>query len=459
MILRVLSFLALSLVLLGCQSRERELPARVAPDHPGWATRLPESPGVAAYAAELESLNPEELRVFSLSDGVSLVEAEAVALVFNASLRRARLEARVPLASARNSGLPEDPRIELDLLRVLASVSNPWVAVSGLQFTVPLSGRLASERRAAFATASTARHAALLAELEVVTRLRKVWSSWSASQQRVALLEEYLTSVAEIVSVAKAQRDAEQLGTTKLRVLLLEEVSRQGDLLAERARAERLLLDLKSIMGVLPDTPVDLRPSFSIAQSCSSDVMGGPELVLGNPELAQAQADFRAAEEHLRLQVGRAFPDLEIGPLLESEEGIEKLGVGIGVPLPLWNKNRQAIAEACAARRVARQSYQTTYEDLVARVARAAAQCRATSRNERWLSERVAPMADQQLSEVRALGELGDMDVLLLKDALSTVVDTKLQLVQARLDRSEASVRLRALIAPLRTPASKETVR
>ncbi len=46
-------------------------------------------------------------------------------------------------------------------------------------------------------------------------------------------------------------------------------------------------------------------------------------------------------------------------------------------------------------------------------------------------------------------------DVLILKDALSTVLKTKLQLLDARVERSLASNRRRALVEPLRTPTTE----
>lgn len=442
-------------LLLGCRSNTTTVPHAIQPDRAGWAGRIPGSASVVAYAAHLERLNPDERGAFDVTDGVTVAEAETIALVFNSDLRRARLKARVPLAGARNSGIPDDPRLEFDLLRILQSVANPWIAASALRFTVPLSNRLADERIAAFAAANAAWRAALVAEWDLVTRVRNAWSGWSATHERVRLLEEYLRSVEDVLTIARTQREAEEIGTTELRVLELEQVRREGDLILERARQAQRRLDLKALMGLTPEAEVALVPGFADPSICRADPEGEEALRRSNLELAWAQAKFLAADRAMRLEASRAFPDLEIGPLLESEQGMEQLGAGIGIPLPLWNKNRRAIAEACATRRAARAAYQALYESLVARLARVQAECRATLQRGDWLRERVAPMADKQLAEVRNIVALGDMDVLILKDALSTLVDTKLQLVEARLASSLAANRRRALVAPLRTPSSE----
>ena len=444
-------------LLLGCRSRGGSVPESIEPDRESWISRLPATATVQEYATELARLNSDVPASFDPSDGLSVREAEAVALVFNGELRRARLDARVPLLGARQAGVAEDPRFEFDLLRVLESVSNPWVAISGLKFTVPLSNRLADERIAAFASASAAWRAALVAEAALLTELRSAWISWSATHERIRLLEGHLRAVEEVLLIANSQLKAEQIGATEARVLELEKVSRGGDLVAERMREQQLLLDLKALMGLRPEADVELVPSLGPAAGCAATEHGERQLVESNPELAHAQAEFLAADRAMRLEVSRAVPDMEIGALFESEEGVERLGAGVGIPLPLWNKNRRAIAEACAVRRAARSAYQATYQDLVARLARAQADCRATMQHGAWLRERVAPMADLQLADVRRIGELGDMDVLILKDALSTVLETKLQLVEARVEHALAANRRRALAAPTRTPAGESS--
>ena len=309
-------------LLLGCRSRGGSVPESIEPDRESWISRLPATATVQEYATELARLNSDVPASFDPSDGLSVREAEAVALVFNGELRRARLDARVPLLGARQAGVAEDPRFEFDLLRVLESVSNPWVAISGLKFTVPLSNRLADERIAAFASASAAWRAALVAEAALLTELRSAWISWSATHERIRLLEGHLRAVEEVLLIANSQLKAEQIGATEARVLELEKVSRGGDLVAERMREQQLLLDLKALMGLRPEADVELVPSLGPAAGCAATEHGERQLVESNPELAHAQAEFLAADRAMRLEVSRAVPDMEIGALFESEEEV-----------------------------------------------------------------------------------------------------------------------------------------
>lgn len=451
----ILVLLSVGLVTVSCRAPQGVV-EKLVPERANWLARTPRHESVQTYALTLDNLNPGAHGPFDVSDGVTLDEAESVALLFNPDLRVVRLEARVPLVGAQQSGVPDDPRLQLDALRVLQSISNPWVLATGLGFTIPLSGRLAAERVRAFAEADAALRAALVREWAIVIKLREAWNDWSAVQERATLLQAHIAQLEGIVQIARKQREAGQLGVTDLRILELEQVSRAGDLMVLRAELVRRSIDLKALMGLAPSAEFEFVPGFAGDVRDLSWQAEVARLERTNLELALAQAEFAAADRALRHEVSSRFPDIEVGPLFESEEGVEKLGAGIGLPVPLWNRNRRAIGEACARRAAAQVAYQARYEVLVSDLARARADYDTATARRTWLAERVAPMADEQLADVQRLGELGDMDVLILKDALSSVLEAKLDLLAARLEQAAASNRRRALTEPLSTPTSHE---
>jgi len=447
---------AVGVLCAGCRSPQFDSSPtpQLALDVASWRARSPDGVGVREYAAHLTRLNPGKRAPFDASDGISLAEAEAVALLFNPSLRVARLKARVPKVGAQHAGIREDPRVELDLLRILEGVSSPWILASGVKFTIPLTGHLARERELALADADVAMRAALVAEWDLVVRLREEWSKWSAMHERAALIEAHLASVNEVHGIAKAQGAARQISVPQVRVLELESVARTGDLQALRGEMQAQLLALRALMGLTPYAEVLLVPDLGVDPIQTDRVQDELALQQESLELALAKAEFVQADRNLRLEVSKRYPDMELGPLLESEEGIARLGAGVGFTLPLWNRNRRAIVEACATREVARAAYQARHQELVARLARSRAELTALSLRRAWLTDKVAPLADRQLADVRRLGELGDMDVLILKDALTSVLDAKIKLLDLRLERVLASNRRRALVEPILTPST-----
>lgn len=419
-----------------------------------WRGRLDDVEPVRAYARRLADVDGETRGDFDLEDDVTLEEGEMLALLFHPEARVARLEARVPMLGARQAGLPDDPAFELDLLRILESVASPWIAAGGVAFTVPLAGRRTAQHAQAHAEARAAWRAAQLAEWNVVLALRFAWNDWTADRERADLLEDHLASVNDVLKIARTQKDAEQIGAPDVRVLELEHVTRAGELTALRLKLERHVRDLKAAMGLTPHADIELVPGFSQDPRHVSLAFEEARLRANNLELAVARARYEAADATLRTELQKQYPDLQIGPLLETEEGRERLGLGVSGTLPIWNRNRRAIVEACAARDAAKGAYEARYEMLIAKLATSRGECRATGTRTAWLRDRVAPLADEQLQNLRELGALGDMNVLILRDALTTVLETKFQLVDARLERARAAVRRRALVQPLRTPTA-----
>ena len=149
--------------------------------------RSVDGPALAEYSARLAQHAPAA-GAFDPTDGLSLAEAEAVALCMNRELRAARLAAGVTRATADNAGLWRDPTLGVDLSRVVGGVTGGGAssveAMFSLGFTLPLSGRLEAERARADAAhrAELARVAA--EEWRVLADLRRAWVA------RVALVAE-----------------------------------------------------------------------------------------------------------------------------------------------------------------------------------------------------------------------------------------------------------------------------
>jgi outer membrane protein TolC len=174
-----------------------------------------------------------------------------------------------------------------------------------------------------------------------------------------------------------------------------------------------------------------------------------------HPLIRATEADYEAAERQLRLEVRRQYPDLDIGPSYSLEEGFPRLGFGFGLSLPLWNRNRQAIAQANAARDAAKMQAELTVELVLSELAQAEARLDFAGKRREVLSREVIPLVDKQLSESRALLELGEIDVLLLREALTGSLETKLDLLDATLAEATAANELSQMIRPRWCSSSK----
>src|SRR5688500_8118562 len=114
LLLRSLVLLALPILPAACQ-RYKPRPLDLAEHHRALLARDPAGPEVADYARQLGVETDAARPRYDPADGLSLAEAEVVALVFNPSLRLARARAKVPLAGAAEAGRWEDPELGVDV--------------------------------------------------------------------------------------------------------------------------------------------------------------------------------------------------------------------------------------------------------------------------------------------------------------------------------------------------------
>ena len=447
----------LAALLTGCQSY-RPSPLDLGGHASRWASRDAAAPEVAEYAARLAALGEAATEPFDAADGLSLREAEAVALFFNPRLRVARLTAKVPLVGAKEAGRWEDPELAIDGERIIESVDDPWVLGGTISFTVPLSGRLGVERGRAFAEADAGRLRAYVEEAAVLADLRRAWAEWTAARQRHELATQYLGALDEVLRSAEALLRAKEVDATDVRPFQIERATRRAELQSLGLQQRQQEAWVKALLGLVPEAQVELHPSFPQTNS-PTPAPAAPQWIKENhPAVLLARAEYAAAEKALELEVRKQYPDLTLGGGYATDEGQSRILFGAGLPLPLLNRNRRAIAEARANRDVARAAAEGEVEDLVGQLFRARLAAEAARERRRLIETDAIPLADRQIDDLRRLGRLGDFNTLALLEALRTGYEAKVQLLGARAAEAVAANELNALAgtAWLPRPVAKD---
>lgn len=444
----------------GCQSYERR-PLDLDATRTAWSTRSPEDPTVREFAATLQRAErgPDHASTggFDPSDGLTLAEAEAVTLVFNPDLRQARLEADVTRAAAAHAGLWQDPMLGVDLEQIVSGAggANPWVVGSTIGFTIPISGRLQAEK--ARAGAALAAELDRLAAKEWATRsaLRELWIEWSAARLRAEVAETHLVKLRDVASLADRQERAGTMTRVDARLFLVELAGREADFVATESRVKELELQVMAMIGVAPDASIVLVPTvvFEARATQIDDIRS--LLDSSNLELIAVRAEYEVSEQSLRTEVRKQYPDLTIGPGYGTDQGDDRVLLGLSLPISLWNRNQQGVAQASAQREVARGRFETTYEQLASALAIALAHYESGRAQRELVESTVVPLAEEQEADVRRVAALGRVDPLLLLESLNTQHAAKVRLVEARTRESIGAVRLDELIGPP-TPVSTQ---
>ncbi|MBX3392763.1 MAG: TolC family protein [Phycisphaeraceae bacterium] len=449
----------LPLIAGGCQSYERR-PLDMAGHQAAFLARTPESPEVQSFAASLAVQAPDWAE-FSTVDGISCAEAELIALVFNAELRLARFRAGVTKATAENAGLWEDPTIGVDLTRIVESTPEPWKVFTSVGITIPISGRLEIEKQRA-----GVEHAAELArvaqrEWSVRISVRRVWSEWSALDAQLATTREFLSRVDQILSVVDKMEQVGEMPRTEARLFRIEKATKVAELALLEFRTREADLRLRELMGMSPDAPLQLNasgigptrgePATGTIGARDRETLGGQ-----SPAMLVAAAEYEAAEKTLELEVRKQYPDLHIGPGYGREDGQDQVLLGLSVPIPILNANRQGIAEARARREVARASAETTLEQLLASLRTAEVRLQAASQRRQVLESEIVPLVDAQYADARQVAKLGEVNTLVLLESLTRQQDAKVSLVEARRDEALAAIDLDELLGPATTDGTRQ---
>jgi outer membrane protein, heavy metal efflux system len=441
----------------GCASYEAS-PLDVEGTREAWLNRLPKGEDAGEYAKRLAEQEGRATEgAFDVADGLTLAEGEAVALVFNPELRVARLKINVARATAENVGLWEDPTLAVDLERILKSVDNPWIVGATVDITIPISGRLEVEKaRAGKALASQVQR---VAAQEWATRaaVRELWLGWSAQKEQLALEQELVKRLEDVGTLARKQEEAGSMSRIETRLFDVELEGVRAELIAREARVAEMEIELKFLLGLAPGAPVRLVPTVTYAgqgKGVSEDLK---EMETRNQELAAVRAEYEVAEESLRLEVRKQYPDLTIGPGYKNEDGGSRVLFNVAMPLPLWNQNKLGVAEAGAQRDVAKGEFTAMYERLGAKLAMAQTRYEAGHKVRVAVEEKVVPLADEQEAKVREVAGLGRVDPLLILQAIKTQHEAKVRLVEAREAESLGAVRVAELVGPVKAVAAAET--
>lgn len=443
------------LVSAGCQQYERRS-LDTAATREAWLARSPADESVRAFAQRL-SADGAQPGHFDPSDGLTLPEAEAVALVFNPELRQVRLEAGVATAEAEFSGLWEDPVLSVDMERIVrgAGGANPWVVGGTIGLTIPLSGRLEAAKARADAHVRAQLDRAAAREWATRSALRELWIEWSAARGRAAISRDFAARLAEVTGLAERQEQAGLMSRLDARLFRVELAERQADLISLDAREKELELQLQAMLGLAPSASVELVPMVNHAAPAFEDESRLREaLEQSSPELTAVRSQYEVAEESLRTEVRKQYPDLVIGPGYGRDQGDDRVLLGVQVPIPLWNRNQLGVAKTTAEREAARGRFETTYEQLASKLAGALVRHQAGRSLREAVESEVVPLADELEADARRVAELGGVDPLLLLTALKAQHGARLRLIDARAAESIGAIRITELIGPAAAPPS-----
>lgn len=284
-----------------------------------------------------------------------------------------------------------------------------------------------------------------------------------AAQSRLRLAEQSLALSDRLITAIRTQIREGEISTLEANLAEIETGRARGRVLASRREANAAELELKRSIGLAPEIPVRVladsvtRPA-ALALQPDSLVQAA---LSRRPDIAAAAAASRQAVVLTALARREALPNMRVGAVAERDAPGEdqRIGIAVGVGLPLLNRNRGLIerrrAEATQLHLQARATELAVRTDVLTAV-----RAYETAAAEVTVYESsVLQPARQNAALLEAAYRAGKFSLPTLLLLRNQLLDAELNYWDAWFAFREASVRLEVATAsvPLDLPAPEQT--
>lgn len=394
--------------------------------------------------ARAEVLTNEPSGDLTLEQAQSLVEAR------NPMLRAAHLESEAAGSRVTQAALRPNPEVSLDAENF--GGRNDLRGFDGAEYTAQLehSLELGGKRAKRIRVAETERKLTgfdlAARRLDIRAETTRRYISLQGAQERLtlgieaaALAEEFAKAVAARVQAGKASPMEEE----KARILLAQQKtgldSAERDLHVARLR-------LSALWG-------SAKPVFARASGDLSAIQPVPELAFisssssTNPDIARWEAELEKQKAVLDQERAGRAPDVTVagGIRRYSDTDSHAFVVGLSVPLPIFDRNHDKIAESTLLVEKAKQERMAAEVEVMAALTEAYHTFSAAMTRVARLKGDIIPRSQSVLDAVQkgyVKGKFSYLDVL---DARRTFFEARAEYVEALVSGQQARVAVERL--------------
>ena len=192
-------------------------------------------------------------------------------------------------------------------------------------------------------------------------------------------------------------------------------------------RLQGALLELNQLRGMPADAPLQLTGTLTVPTNLPAWAVLFAVAATNNFDLRMRQAELTQQGFQVRLAQNERYPRVTLAPFYAEEKANDEqriVGVGVSLPLPLWNQNRGSVEAAHAREQQAAASLRATQRDVERRLTDHALAFETQVRElARWRSD--AP------AEFREAAELADRHFRLGAVPVTLYVDMQLKYLDA----------------------------
>lgn len=386
----------------------------------------------------------------ALAEEATLSEVLAVALARNPELAEARDLLRAARESAPAASRLPDPELEYQLwaqpLAKPYALGEAQMHMFGLRQTFPAPGSLAAQYHAALAKASVASEAGRAREQDLIQRVRQAFAEYYRTEREYRIHLDHARLAQQILDLVRAAYQGargSQQDVLRAAVVISRLHTDVAAIDRDRRTARGLL---NTLMARAPEAP--LGPPRALEPPTEQRFLELDQVIADRrPEIAAAESAILAREGELDASRASArWPAFMVGlqyMYMPPESERHNYGVMFSMNLP-WLNPRHAEEVRAAEARLGAQKSALASSRQAARyeLYEAIERLRAARASFIIIERDLVPLAQQNFESAETAYRGGRADALGMLDALSSVLDV-------RLERERALVRVHTALADL----------
>lgn len=276
--------------------------------------------------------------------------------------------------------------------------------------------------------------------------ITKAYVAAAQAEESVRVLKQSAATLRKEAQLAEIRRKAGEISDSDEKQIQITAEKFELDASAAESTAAQARVALEVLLAVR-------HPKGGVTLSDRLETLGAERLPteanhlgLGRPDVMAAEAALKKAEADLRLQKANRIPDPTLLAQYEHEppDARNTAGLGVSLPLPLWNRNRGNILAAEAAREQTRLAFEKIQTQAAADIA--TARFAYDDALKRWQSYRdsIRPKSEQIRQTIAYAYAKGGASLLDLLVAERNDNDVRLAAAQAAGDTAVAVAALKA---------------
>lgn len=256
----------------------------------------------------------------------------------------------------------------------------PWISDLALDLPIEIAGKRGIRIDRARQLSEAARQNLLTAAWQVRSQVRRAFLDLYLARTSDSLLTLRQALTTDVVRILEAQRAVGEVSAyevTQARLALAD--SRLAVLRAAERRA-RGRSALAEAVGVAPAAIDSLTLGFDALERITPEIPTAEirrRALVNRSDVRGALAEYEASQAELKLEIRKQYPDLNIGPGYQLDQGDSKWTLSLSLPVGLFNRNRGPIAEARARREEVAARFLVLQSRVLAEIEGAAAAARA----------------------------------------------------------------------------------